>query len=389
MAESYRRWRLPELWEMVAADDAADAHLHLATLRRQQTALETQRDRLRVLRDQLAEAWPPEKSDAAMMFLQRFNDMIDAFTATALGAAEVRRGADLVTDAIGRAREELAPLLERYSKARALPDPRVGQQAQKELDQEARRILMAADVTVHDATSKFTVALPRYARISMQTDIPPVDGGTSSPAGTTGGGGTKSTAVDRHGFSPPRFDPPAPVLPDVVDDEFVLAEGPLGTISGGPGLGSFGAVQVGGTSPSGHQQPIGVIGRVLGGGPSTPANVTGVEGVSRGVGAGAMRGMPGSVIGGAPMASPGNAVRGNPTHMPLTTPRAATQTSRPIAGAGGYQDRSFEEYVSRRRERHDDHGEQWTVNHGVRPVLEPPPSVSDHDPGPGVIGLDR
>ena len=76
MAESYRRWRLPQLWEMVAGDSAEDAHLHLATLRRQQTALETQRDRLRALRDQLAEGWPPGRSEAATVFVQQVNAML-------------------------------------------------------------------------------------------------------------------------------------------------------------------------------------------------------------------------------------------------------------------------------------------------------------------------
>ncbi|GAA3189157.1 hypothetical protein ACFO1B_36605 [Dactylosporangium siamense] len=389
MAESYRRWRLPELWEMVAADDAADAHLHLATLRRQQTALETQRDRLRVLRDQLAEAWPPEKSEAAKMFIQRLNDMIEALTVTALGAAEVRGGADLVTDAINRAREQLAPLVERYAKAQSLPDPRIGRQAQKMLDQEARRVLMAADVTVRDATSKFTVALPGYARISLQTDVPPATGGNNPTGGTAGNSGTKSGAARQIEFSPPRFDSPAPVFDDVVGDEVVLAEGQLGTNSIGSRIGDLGAVQAGGVSPLGYQESIGGIGRVLGVRPSSATNVTGTDEVVRGVGAGAMRGTPGSVIGGPPMASSGSAARGRLTQTPLATPRPAPSTGRPIAGASGYQDRSFEEYVSRRRERRNEHGEQWTVNQGVRPLLEALQPARAHDPGPGVIGLDR
>src|SRR5699024_10593862 len=126
MADSYRRWRLPELWEMVAADDAANAHLHLATLRRQQPAPETHRDRLRVLRDQLTEAWPPEKSEAATAFVDKLNDMIDAMTGTASGAGEVRSNLVHVVNAIEESRSKLATLLAEYGKASAVADPRVG-----------------------------------------------------------------------------------------------------------------------------------------------------------------------------------------------------------------------------------------------------------------------
>jgi hypothetical protein len=396
MAESYQRWRLPQLWEMVAADDAADAHLHLATLRRQQTALETQCDRLRILRDQLAEAWPPEKSEAAAVFLQRLNDMIDACAVTALGAAEVRSGVELVTDAISHAREQLAPLVERYAKAQSALDPRVGRQTQKLLDQEARRILMAADVTVHDATPKLTMALPDYARISTQTSIPPVaTNGTSTPGGTTtaisgGSGGAKGASARLSGFSPPRFDPPAPVVgDDIVSQEVVLAESQAGTNANGWSLGNLGAVHTDGTSAKGYQEPIAGVGRVLGIGPSSGMNAPGIDGAVRGVGAGAMRSIPGSVIGGQTMASAATgAGRGRLVQAPPSSPSKAA-ASRPVAGSGGYQDRSFEEYVARRRDRDDPQGEQWILNQGVRPLLEAIPPVRNHDPGPGVIGLDR
>ncbi|MEV4511846.1 hypothetical protein AB0K00_23110 [Dactylosporangium sp. NPDC049525] len=387
MAESYRRWRLPELWEMVAADNAADAHLHLATLRRQQTALETQRDRLRVLRDQLAEAWPPDKSDAATMFLQRLNDMIDAFAATARGAAEVRIGVEIVADAIGHAREQLAPLVERYAKAQLAPDPRVGRQAQKLLDQEGRRILVAADVTVRDATSKFATALPDYARISMRTSIPAVNGGTNSTSGAgADGGGTNGASTRLSGFAPPQFDPPAPVAGESIGEDVLLAGGRSDTGIGGWGPGEHGVGQTGGGTATRYQEPVAGVGRVLGIGTSNARTVTGVDGMARGVGPQAMRGVPGGVIGGPPVAVSAGSARGRSV-PPVTASRSTPSTSRPIAG--GYQDRSFEEYVARRREPDDDPGEQWTVIHGVRPLLEALPPVRTHDPGPGVIGLDR
>ncbi|GAB3873184.1 hypothetical protein ACFPIJ_01370 [Dactylosporangium cerinum] len=380
MTESYRRWRLPELWEMIAADDAADAHLHLATLRRQQTALETQRDRLRVLRDQLAEAWPPDKSEAATMFLQRLNDMIDAFASTARGAAEVRVGVEIVADAISHARGQLAPLVERYAKAQTLPDPRVGRQAQKVIDQEARRILIEADVTVRDATSKFAVGLPDYTRISTRTSIPPASGGTNSTGGSAaGGGGTKGASARLNGLLSPRFDPPEPISAGVIGEEILLAEGRSDTAVGGSLPVEHGAGQSGVGPATRYQEPIAGVGRVLGIPTSNGMAATGV-------GPGVMRGSPGSVIGRSPVSSISGSARGR--SVPSATPSRFTPSSgRP--SAGGYQDRSFDEYVARRRERDDEPGERWTVDRGVRPLLESSPPSLTHDPGPGVIGLDR
>ena len=36
-----------------------------------------------------------------------------------------------------------------------------------------------------------------------------------------------------------------------------------------------------------------------------------------------------------------------------------------------------------------DPDDPWSVEHGVPPVLEPAEEPSFHDPGPGVIGIDR
>jgi hypothetical protein len=43
--------------------------------------------------------------------------------------------------------------------------------------------------------------------------------------------------------------------------------------------------------------------------------------------------------------------------------------------------------ASRRRRRDDEDG--WTVAAGVPGVLTPDPEPDQHDPGPGVIGIDR
>jgi hypothetical protein len=42
-----------------------------------------------------------------------------------------------------------------------------------------------------------------------------------------------------------------------------------------------------------------------------------------------------------------------------------------------------------RRRANADPNDPWVVKQGGPAVLEPAPEPADHDPGPGVIGLDR
>ncbi len=363
MGETYRRWRLPELWQMIAADDAADAHLHLTTLRRQQTALETQRDRLRTLRDQLTEAWPPEKSEAATVFVQQINDMIRAMALTANGAAAVRTNLSLIIDAIDRARAELAPLVDQYRQAASVPDQRVGQHARKLLDERARRVLMATDAAVVEPAAALEVALPAYQRISLQTEIPASPVITAGPG--AGGGSAARSAFT--GFPPPRFDPPAPTPGLTPDEEVHLATGRVDEAGRSPITATSGPVD--GTRAAG--------GSLLG-----PGRVLGADPIRRPVG------LNGPATGGAPQTR--GVIGGAPAgaRAGTTGVHGMAAGPRPVGGTGIARDASAENAASRRRANPDDQAESWSVPQGVAPVIEAP-VTRPHDPGPGVIGIDR
>ncbi|WP_327005577.1 hypothetical protein OHA72_63255 [Dactylosporangium sp. NBC_01737] len=361
MAESYRRWRVPELWQMVAADTPANTHLHLTTLRRQQTALETQRDRLRTLRDHLAEAWPPEKSEAASAFIQRLNDMIRAMSLTASGAADVRSRMSLIVEALDQARAELAPLVEQYQRTADLPDHRVAEHARKLLDERARHILMTTDARVVDPAAAMDVQLPVYERFSMQTTVvTPVSGGTPGAGGSTAGNpgrrGTSDLAV-------PRFDPPEP-SGGLADAEFGLAAGNQDVLLSSvvPAADAADPIDRSALAP----------GRVLGGAALPKSTATPSAVVAKG-----NVGTPSVITGGA-----------SGTRPAIGAPGVGAPAARGIGGAGGYRDRSFDEYASRRRASRDSDDESWSVQQGVPPLIDVPPARA-HDPGPGVIGIDR
>ncbi|MEV4511843.1 hypothetical protein AB0K00_23095 [Dactylosporangium sp. NPDC049525] len=365
MAESYRRWRLPQLWQMVAADSPANTYLHLTTLRRQQAALETQRDRLRTLRDQLAEAWPPEKSEAATAFIQRVNDMIRAMSETANGAAEVRSRVTLIAEALDQARAELAPLVEQYQRTADQADQRVGEQARKRLDEHARRILMAADAAVVEPAAGLNVVLPTYKRISLPTAVasPPVTTNGSSSGGASGGSASRSVT----GFASPRFDPPAVTIDPAEDQEVLLAAGTADDVGHGV-IPPLAATADGArTLASAVSAPSLGPGRILGAVPRPGPGVPNGPGTQ-------MNGVISSASGGVPFGGRASGITGSAV--------------RPLGSAGGRQDTSSAQYASRRRASQDGQDELWTVPSGVSAVIEPP-ATRPHDPGPGVLGIDR
>ncbi|MEV0127219.1 hypothetical protein AB0H83_01945 [Dactylosporangium sp. NPDC050688] len=374
MAESYRRWRLPELWEMVAADDAVDAHLHLATLRRQQIALEVHRDRLRALRDRLAEGWPSDRSAAAMAFLQRVNDMIDAMTQTALGAAEVRTNVSHIVAVIAELRADLAPLVAKYNAAASYPDPRVRRQTQKSLDELARQTFVRSDEVVAEATANLAVSLPNYDtirdRVELESSGPgQISGNKPRTTGSGRGGGTHLTNL-----APPTFDPPAPVDVHEIDDDFDLAAGRPFEPSSIPG-GTHSDLK---TGVPGVRDVAAISNGIIGGPLTVPAQSEARAPSARGPVIGmppAGAAMPRAGAGGS---QPAQRLSGAPVGGPMVRSHGA---------AGGNRDRSFEEYVARSQSQSDDES-QWVVPRGVTPLIEAT-KERPHDVGPGVLGIDR
>ena len=348
----YRRWRLPQLWQMLAADHPADAHLHLTTLRRQQTALETQRDRLRTLRDQLSEGWPPEKSEAATAFIQQINDMIDAIALTARGAGELRANLVHVTDAIAQARAEIEPLVADYERASAAADPRVTAHAQRLLDNRARRILVAADATVAEALGKLDVPLPSYSRFSW--DRREETSSTTTTTATTPSGGTiaRGGSSVRTALPSPRFDPPAPMI-ELDRTEFTSPEQDGFGLTGLPQ-----AAVPGGAAPGVHANGI----------------QPGVRSVA--------------ASGGLVLHGPAGLGEDPAAAISRTVPAQAT--GRPFIGSPPAGRLAPATEGARRRDPHDAQAETWSVREGVASVITPPAAAHrDHDPGPGVLGIDR
>ena len=189
---TYEAHRLPQLWTMVEADDGSAAAYHLNTWERQITLLSEQSKRLKDLRADLVERWPPEQSDASFAFVSRVTEMINAMDQTVDDSVRVRTGLKQVADALESARKQLAPLLAQYddkaaawrslthgafpelpvsllSGASIIPgvDDYVMQAHQRKLDERGREIMRAADKIVTEAQVPLSEPMVDYGRINI------------------------------------------------------------------------------------------------------------------------------------------------------------------------------------------------------------------------------
>jgi hypothetical protein len=407
MAQSYAHYSLPQLWQIVAGEDPETGFTHVNTLNRLRTALEHQRDNLRAQRDRLMEGWPPDRSEAAAAFVTHINEMIDAMTYTASAASRICVGIDGTYAAIRDARRQLEALRADYPHRSTGQGIAVLKTSDPALDQRARAVMIAADADIASAAKSYSNPLPPYRRS--------IDNGqlmdTGKPSSGSGGGVGSAGRSDGSGralLRPPVFDPPPPSsvgdgrsnggtdAPAFDDPGPVLSGGPINPAIPPDGGSSGGSPGHPGSPGWG---PVGVIGGVgpdrvrpgPGGTSALRPGVVGPDGVIGGV-------RPSSAVTGQIMGGPtsGVAPRTAAVRGPRSRPTPGTSSSSEPAAArgmggpaGGFRDRSYEAYAERRRSKRGDDDQLWSVEEGVSPLLEAAPERQRHDPGPGVLGIDR
>src|SRR5690348_4591636 len=262
---TYEAHRLPQLWTMVEADDGSAAAYHLNTWERQITLLSEQSKRLKDLRADLVERWPPDQSDASFAFVSRVTEMINAMDQTVDDSVRVRTGLKQVADALEGARKQLEPLLAEYhDKASAwrsltagvFPELPVGLTSgvgifpgadeyvlhahQMRLDEKAREIMRGADQIVTEAQVPLSGRLPNYERIEPGRQL--IEQGAAGDEHRPPGRSLRN--VSRRFVPPPKFDPPAPAPansgPVLVGRDPIIDRDPLPLGKGepvSPGLG--------------------------------------------------------------------------------------------------------------------------------------------------------
>jgi hypothetical protein len=343
---------------------------------------------LQRVRDELAQVWPPERNQAAAVYLARLDSMIASLGdvhQTAGGTAVALSG---VLSTLEDARRQVDQVHEQWKQAEASASTlgvgeyeTQGQPWQVELNQRAQRIMHETDAAVY--------AYQPRMQVPAAWDPTPVDPDSWEPARKPGG----SPGSDSSGGSPGRgiVRPPSipPVLPldrDVASsptEENPRSAGATPVLSGDRARGI--EVRDASASPSRVSSFSGQVS------PSFPGPVS-----------------PGSWMVDTPR---GRVLRAGGVIEPSgvgydergenISPRSAYSSASPAKasespevsdrGAGGLvggpgalgmgSNRSS-------RQRASEKYTEWAVRKGVSPVIEPGPEPT-HDPGPGVIGIDR
>ena len=380
-------------------------------------------------RDNLATAWPPDKSPASAAYLERLDDLIkhlqntydaavanySAFNSATSALADSRRKLKVVYDAYLANKGKIDAYDERMAKgnpgggtsvARFTAPPPVTDQQQEQLTNQARSIMYGLSTEISQAHASLTKpAEYDPARIVAGTEkdhggityAPPVfpplfpagesNSSRSSPnissshpsPGTTVGHAASQPGLILGGVSPaPTVTSPAPgsvIVPPVPSD-------PL------PGNPTNPSIALPRLPPSaGHSPAIGPTG----GGLIRPGVGDSPAGGMRSALPGSVIGMPGSVPGqpGASRAAQRVSPVGGIIHPGSTGSRPSP--SRPASGQPGIPFGGNAGRGARYRgdsEAHKwDPDNPWQTDEGVSPVVLPP-SEMRFDPGPA-IGFDR
>jgi hypothetical protein len=433
-------WNVHEmdsLWSAVANQETTQ---HWKLLRGWQTSYELTLQHLsdvKRYRDNLAVAWPPEKSPAAAAYVGQLNGLIDylqgtydaavanhsAFSGATMALADSRRKVKALYDEYklnqGRIDDHKAKLAAAPSgglagaAARQNMKPPVSDQRQQELTWQARSIMFGLSSEVsqaHTAITKPATYLPNAIRSGERDKdggsnspppLPPIfaPSAASSSSGGSGGGSvtpivgtapsgppmsaTPHSGLVLGGTSPtPTVPPPITTGPAIPPGQTITSPGPINPPIGMPPI-SNGPSRPGGAGFMPNPMQSGGIAKP--GGSSTPA--------------GAMRSMPpGGVIGGLNGAALGQSAARSPQRVSpvggvISPGGGGAQRAGHNAGARGGMPMGG---IGSRSQQHSSDGDYsstwdpnnpWQTDEGVAPVVIPR-AEQRIDPGPA-IGFDR
>jgi hypothetical protein len=379
--EVWQLYGLDELWEMVRDEDGVASFTQVGAWHRMAELCSEQADQLQRALDQLMVHWPARPGSAAELFQQTLGRLIGSMRDSAAVAASTKQPLADITITLGRAKDEIGALVAqealyagqeqalagrgvypgRGATANLAPSDQTPPAGWREqLDERARRIMSTADAKVGAAATQ--IQIPERYRIDAHAEAiepyrdPTARGSARQPS-------TSLVAGLFPAFDPPQSDRsvsdgrPAESVDPVLDGGLAPA---VGSVGGVDVVGGSVDVRGGGSFVASQFGPVLAPGGVIG--------VPGVGGSGGGLsGRSGLGRVVGSASGGGPMVGPvGRGVGG-------------------VRGGSG----SGSVRSGGRRRRRSDPADPWAVPQGGPSVLEPDPEPAEHDPGPGVIGLDR
>jgi hypothetical protein len=393
---SYVDFDVPALWRLLQSEGSGETWRQVSGWRRTYELLCYHAAELERCRRELAEAWPPERSPASHAFVTQLDGMLFSLKQAQAAATTNADMLAAVLSSLWSAKTDISKLKAEWDRNEAEAQRR-GQPGQINifahsggsdwrirLNEQARIRMEKADAEVFEATRMMSVPISYQLR-------PTIDGGGVGKLGPVGGAAPAA-------MTPPVIPPPTQMRDDSLP---VLAAG----IGGSAGAHSFLV-----DTPSGVALPTGgVIGAAHGIGPVPSAgyfsersakSTSGVVGTPNVAGAVKQKGANAVGVGATgtrPAIAP--AVNGATRAAAANSGGAgrASPASGIVNGAGSKSIATTQPLLAgpRGAKREHANGEArdpdtiWSVREGVSPVIEPGPEIYQHDPGPGIIGIDR
>jgi hypothetical protein len=396
------RYNLPALWTLIADVDVCDGADRVLAWDGLAATMRDQHKRLLAAADSLAAVWPPTQNDSALEFQRQVKGLADSMQETLTKAENTKAGLNGVVQAFSTAQSKIRDLAAGRDGVSSDWMPRFVDHAEDRYDEHAQAAMREAEAAIGDHGAQIQSPSLFKMDAGKSDDGTHIKGGGDGTGGSGGGGsvsGLRAIPVP----VPASDGPPTTNLPGLGGDGSGLSENVGSDPTGGQG--STGPVLSGLTpvtpSPGGFPNSAPGTGALPG--PSTGMGGGGPGGfgvlpIGGGVGAGGIGAVPGVI------AAPGNrrpipvrrglpsgAVIGEESERGIGT-RGAGATGAAGVGVAPMPGGTAGGRGSGRRRGgtvDGDADQQWETQEGVAPVIRPDDAQVRHDPGPGVIGLDR
>jgi hypothetical protein len=397
-AVNWSRYNLPAIWGLIADVDVCDGADRVLAWDGLASAVRDQHKRLLAAADSLAAVWPPAQNDSAEEFQRQVRGLADSMQETLSKAEDTKAGLNGVVQAFSTAQGKIRDLASGREGVSNDWMPRFVDHAEDKYDEHAQAAMRDAEAAIGDHSAQ--IQAPKLYELRATKD----DGRTLLPGNPGGGsGGSSGPAALRATPVPVSDHPSADARGGSTGPD--TGSGSLGTATGsdamGPVLSGFTPPPppLGGTAglptapglggPLGTN-PVGVPGSI--GGPGGGGAVPGGFGVLPfGGGSGAAGGIPGRA-GSAGSRRPLSTRRAMPSGAVIGE-TSESGDGRGVFGAAPMGGAAGAGRAGQRRRAggvgDGDADLRWETREGVVPVIRPDSTGVRHDPGPGVIGVDR
>ncbi|MFG1602923.1 WXG100 family type VII secretion target [Actinoplanes sp. NPDC049265] len=192
----------PRLWAMVADEDDPEAWRQVAAWGDVAIAVKDQHNRLKAAKEALIAAWPPAQNASADAFVTELDNLLTRMDSARTDADATADGLANILESLRQAKAQIKPLYEQYKDKNSDWVPGWFDNAEDEIDEQARNIMITTEQVVEQNVPSLKVPDPYQMDPNAKSGYtPPAEndagqGGShySGPptSSSAGGGGSSS-----------------------------------------------------------------------------------------------------------------------------------------------------------------------------------------------------